>query len=157
MVFRMLVTADDSRESLTAATTAARLALTLDAHVRLFVVVEDDHAGEELERAKEPGASERRGQAATNLLEYLRRKVCDEGVPSAQVEVVQTVGEPYREILQEARTWPADMIVMAASDQRGVRSSYIGSVTEQVIEFANCPVLVVPGKSRVGAGNDSAG
>jgi nucleotide-binding universal stress UspA family protein len=77
----------------------------------------------------------------------LRRKVCDEGVPSTEVEVAQTTGEPYRQILEEARTWPADMIVMAASDQRGVRSNYIGSVTEQVVEFASCPVLVVPGRS----------
>jgi nucleotide-binding universal stress UspA family protein len=143
----MLVTADDSRESIAAATTAAHLAVTLQAQIRIFVVVEDDRVGEELERVTGPDASDRRHQAVTNLLEYLRRKVCDEGVPSTEVEVAQTTGEPYRQILEEARTWPADMIVMAASDQRGVRSNYIGSVTEQVVEFASCPVLVVPGRS----------
>ncbi len=147
MAFRMLVTADDSRESLAAAAAAARLAVDLKAHVRIFVVVEDERVSEEIERATGPDFSERRREAVTNLLSYLRQKVCDEGVPSNQVEVVRTTGEPYRAILEEARTWPADMIVMAASDQRGVRSNYIGSVTEQVIEFASCPVLVVPGKS----------
>jgi nucleotide-binding universal stress UspA family protein len=145
MTYRMLVTADDSRESLAAAAVAAHLAVELRAQVRLFVVVEDDRVGEELERATGSDSHERRRQAVTNLLAYLRRKVCDEGVSPDRVEAVQTTGEPFREILEQARTWPADMIVMAASDQRGVRSNYIGSVTEQVIEFAECPVLVVPG------------
>ncbi len=146
MTFHMLVAADDSRESLAAATTAAHLAIDLRAQLRIFVVVEDD-VGEELERAAQPNASERRRQAVKNLLAYLHRRVCAEGVPSTQVDVAQATGEPFREILEQARTWPANMIVMAASDQRGVRSNYIGSVTEQVIEFATCPVLVVRGPS----------
>jgi nucleotide-binding universal stress UspA family protein len=64
------------------------------------------------------------------------------------VEVRQSTGDPLRRILDEARTWPTDMIVMAVSDQRGVRSNYVGSVTEQVIEFSRWPVLVVPGPSQ---------
>ncbi len=147
MTFHMLVAADDSRESLAAATTAAHLAIDLRAQLRIFVVVEDDNVGEELARAAEPDAGERRRQAVSNLLAYLHRRVCAEGVPSTQVDVAQATGEPFREILEQARTWPANMIVMAASDQRGVRSNYIGSVTEQVIEFATCPVLVVRGPS----------
>jgi nucleotide-binding universal stress UspA family protein len=148
----MLVTADDSRESLAASTAAARLAVTLDAQIRIFVVVEGDHDGEELERGSGPDVSEHRRQAVNNLLEYLRRKVVNEGVSSTRVEIMQTIGEPFREILEAARAWPADMIVMAASDQRGVRSNYIGSVTEQVIEFASCPVLVIPARSRERSG-----
>lgn len=144
MAFRMLITADDSRESLHAATTAAALALTLRAKVRVVVVVEDDRVGHELARVADD-TRERRRQGATNLLAYLRRSIVEIGVPEADVEVAQPTGEPFREILEQARTWPADMIVMAASDQRGVRSNYIGSVTQQVIEFASCPVLVVPG------------
>ena len=118
MTQRILVAVDDSRESLAAARTAARLAKDLQALVRIFIVVEDDGVGEEVERVSEPGSRERRRQAASNLLEYVRREA--------------------------ARTWPADMIVMAVSDQRGVVSNYVGSVTEQVIEFADCPILVVP-------------
>ena len=144
MTYRMLVTVDDSRESLSAASTAARLSIDLRAQVRVLIVVEDDHVGEELERVTGPGSLERRRQAATNLLEFVRDKMCAQGVAPSQVEVKQVVGDPFREILEEARTWPADVIVMAVSDQRGVRSNYVGSVTEQVIEFSVCPVLVVP-------------
>jgi nucleotide-binding universal stress UspA family protein len=77
----------------------------------------------------------------------VRQMVCAEGVPSSQVAVKQATGNPYRQILEEARVWPADMIVMAVADRSAVRSNYIGSVTEQVIEFAGCPVLVVPASS----------
>ena len=144
MTQRILVAVDDSRESLAAGRTAARLAKDLQALVRIFIVVEDDGVGEEVERVSEPGSRERRRQAASNLLEYVRREVCAEGVSPSVVDVAQAAGNPFRQILEAARTWPADMIVMAVSDQRGVVSNYVGSVTEQVIEFADCPILVVP-------------
>ena len=113
----------------------------------MLIVVEDDQVDKELERVTVPGSLERRRQAATNLLEFVREKICAQGVEPSQVEVKQSTGDPFRQILEEARTWPADMIVMAVSDQRGVRSNYVGSVTEQVIEFSSCPVLVVPASS----------
>jgi nucleotide-binding universal stress UspA family protein len=78
-------------------------------------------------------------------MEHVRREVCALGVKEGDVEIRMQVGNPFRRILEEARDWPADMVVMAVSDERGVRSPYVGSVTQQVLEFASCPVLVVPG------------
>ena len=52
--------------------------------------------------------------------------------------------DPFREILGQVRLWIAGLIVMAVSDQRVVRSNFVVRVTEQVVEFASCPVLVVP-------------
>jgi nucleotide-binding universal stress UspA family protein len=155
MTHRMLVTVDDTTESLGAAATAARLSVDLHAEVRLLTVIEDDLVGEELDRATGPQALERRRQAATNLLEFVRRRICAEGVELSRVEVKLAIGEPFHLILDEARSWPADMIVMAVSDERRIRSNYVGSVTEQVIEFSACPVLVVPAASERHA-NESA-
>jgi nucleotide-binding universal stress UspA family protein len=104
----MLVSIDDSMESLNAARVAAKL--------------------------------------ARHLMEHVRREVCALGVKEGDVEIRMQVGNPFRRILEEARDWPADMVVLAVSDERGVRSPYVGSVTQQVLEFASCPVLVVPGK-----------
>jgi nucleotide-binding universal stress UspA family protein len=144
MTHRMLVTVDDTTESLRAAATAARLCVDLHAQVRVLTVIEDDQVGEELDRATGPQSLERRRQAATNLLEFVRRLICDEGVEPSRIEVKQAMGEPFHAILDEARSWPADMIVMAVSDEHRVRSNYVGSVTEHIIEFSACPVLVVP-------------
>jgi nucleotide-binding universal stress UspA family protein len=148
MTHRMLVTVDDTTESLRAAATAARLCVDLHAEVRVLTVIDDDQVGEQLDRATGPQSLERRRQAATNLLEFVRRLICAEGVEPSRVEVKQAMGEPFHLILDEARSWPADMIVMAVSDEHRVRSNYVGSVTEQVIEFSACPVLVVPASPR---------
>jgi nucleotide-binding universal stress UspA family protein len=148
MTHRMLITVDDTTESLRAAATAARLCVDLHAEVRVLTVIEDDQVGEELDRATGPQSLERRRQAATNLLEFVRRLICTEGVEPSRVEVKLAMGEPFHSILDEAQSWPADMIVMAVSDEHRVHSNYVGSVTEQVIEFSGCPVLVVPASPR---------
>jgi nucleotide-binding universal stress UspA family protein len=149
---RMLVTVDDTTESLRAAKVAARLCVDLHGDVRVLTVIEDDLVDEELNRATGSLSLERRRQAATNLLEFVRRQICAEGVEPSRVEVKQVTGEPFHLILDEARTWPADLIVMAVSDERRVRSNYVGSVTEHIIEFSACPVLVVPASSGPNTG-----
>ncbi len=52
-------------------------------------------------------------------------------------------GEPYQEIVALADEIGVDLIVMGHVGRRGPRRILIGSVTERVIEFAHCPVLVV--------------
>jgi nucleotide-binding universal stress UspA family protein len=136
MTRRMLVSIDDSTESLNAARVAAKLARDLGARVRVLTVVDDSVVASEIERVV----------AAQHLMEHVRREVCALGVKEGDVEIRMQVGNPFRRILEEARDWPADMVVMAVSDERGVRSPYVGSVTQQVLEFTSCPVLVVPGK-----------
>jgi len=148
MTRRMLVAVDDTTESLRAAATAARLGVDLLAEVRVLTVIRDDQVDEELDRETGPQSLEHRRREATNLLEFVRRLICDAGVEAALVEVKLAVGEPFHVILDEAQSWNADMIIMAVSDEHRVRSNYVGSVTEHVIEFSPCPVLVVPASSE---------
>ena len=141
----ILVSVDDSAESLNAARVAAELARDLGARVRVLTVVEDSVVSSQIERVAGPESRQRREQGARHLMEHVRREICAHGVSDGDVEIRMQVGNPFRRILEEARGWPADMVVMAVSDERGVRSPYVGSVTQQVLEFASCPVLVVPG------------
>lgn len=48
-------------------------------------------------------------------------------------------------ILQEAKEWAADLIVMATHGRRGVAHMILGSVTEGVIRASPVPVLVIRG------------
>ena len=48
-------------------------------------------------------------------------------------------------ILQEAKEWAADLIVMATHGRRGVAHMVLGSVTERVIRVSPVPVLVIHG------------
>ena len=50
----------------------------------------------------------------------------------------------FEAILDAARQWNADLIVMGRSDERGPGRPYVGSQTEHVLEFTEVPVLVVP-------------
>jgi nucleotide-binding universal stress UspA family protein len=53
-------------------------------------------------------------------------------------------GGATNEILEEARTLPADMVVMGTHGRSGFERWFLGSVTEKVMRKAPCPVLTVP-------------
>jgi nucleotide-binding universal stress UspA family protein len=48
-------------------------------------------------------------------------------------------------ILQEAREWAADLIVMGTHGRRGVAHMFLGSVAEGVIRDSPVPVMVIRG------------
>lgn len=125
---RIIVAVDDSVASFAAARYAFVLARELNATIRILTAV----AGAEQ-------AAEGR-----HLVEHVGRDAHAAGLPPERVESVVRTGTAFECILQEARDWRAELIVMAIARRSDVRSPYIGSQTEHVLEFAECPVLVVP-------------
>jgi nucleotide-binding universal stress UspA family protein len=53
-------------------------------------------------------------------------------------------GAPAAVIVEQARTLPADLIVIGTHGRRGFERFMLGSVTERVLRTAPCPVLTVP-------------
>jgi nucleotide-binding universal stress UspA family protein len=53
------------------------------------------------------------------------------------------IGMPYVEIIREARTRAADLIVLGRHGRRGIRDLFLGSTAERVIRMGGAPVLVV--------------
>ncbi len=53
-------------------------------------------------------------------------------------------GAVVTEILERARSWPADLVVMGTHGRGGFERWVLGSVTEKVLRKAPCPVLTVP-------------
>jgi nucleotide-binding universal stress UspA family protein len=49
----------------------------------------------------------------------------------------------YDSIAEEAKHWPADLIVIATHGRRGVRRLLLGSVAEGLARVASKPVLLV--------------
>jgi nucleotide-binding universal stress UspA family protein len=64
--------------------------------------------------------------------------------PHLATQVVVDEGNPASRILEHARTWPADLIVLATHGRTGVERLMLGSVAEKVLRKASCPVLTVP-------------
>jgi len=149
VIDHVLIAVDDSRESLEAAREAGRLATGWGATVRILTVIEDSTVGEAVEDVAGSDAERRRFRGAHQLLSHVAQEVRTAGVAAEAIETIVSQGSPSRCILEEADAWPAHLVVMAVSDRRGVRSPYIGSETEHVLEFARCPVLVVPRPSAM--------
>ena len=59
-------------------------------------------------------------------------------------------GPPWTEIVDSAREWRADLIVIGTHGRSGLTRLVFGSTAEGVTRHAPCPVIVVPPASRSG-------
>jgi nucleotide-binding universal stress UspA family protein len=62
------------------------------------------------------------------------------------VEVTVRDGEPGPAIVEEAREWGADLIVVGSRGHTGIRRMLEGSVSQYVVDHAPCPVEVIRAK-----------
>jgi nucleotide-binding universal stress UspA family protein len=75
------------------------------------------------------------------LEERLRR--LESPFASVRLERRLLTGDPVREILQVAQELPCDLIVMGTHGRTGLSRLLMGSVAEQVVRKAPCPVITV--------------
>ncbi len=64
-------------------------------------------------------------------------------LPKENVKVLVRTGAAVDQILKVAKETGADMIVMGTHGRTGVARAVLGSVTDQVIQRAPCPVLAI--------------
>src|SRR5438093_13157908 len=76
------------------------------------------------------------------LLEQLHRQIPPPG-PEIALEHLLLEGDPARAIAQIARERSVGLIVMATHGRTGLRRILMGSVAEQVLRHADCPVLTL--------------
>jgi nucleotide-binding universal stress UspA family protein len=79
--------------------------------------------------------------------------------PDAQIDVkfVLSEEEPAAAIADAATLFACDLIVMGTHGRSGLRRWLEGSVAEQVIRLANCPVLVVKEPRTSGPASSETG
>ncbi|MCX5874939.1 MAG: universal stress protein [Deltaproteobacteria bacterium] len=78
-------------------------------------------------------------QEADKVLDKVRNWAGDLGV---QAELFVRDGEPHQAITAMAAEISASLIVMGSHGRKGLTRLLMGSVTERVIGYADCPVLV---------------
>ncbi|HEX9100286.1 MAG TPA: universal stress protein [Candidatus Dormibacteraeota bacterium] len=134
---RILICTDGSRASLAAARAAIDLAAGWKSEVRAVYVVETADADgkpapEMIERMREGGRA-------------ILNRIAQMG-DAKSVKVVQALleGVPFEAILNDARGWKADLIVMGRTGRTGPGRALLGSEAERVLEFTERPVLIVP-------------
>lgn len=137
---RILIPTDGSDCSLRAAELGISLAKVLGAKIFVIYAI-DTIILEELAKGLDEKEVEKelkeKGERYLNYVVGLAEK---EGL---KAEIILAKGEPHDQIVHYAKTKGADMIVMGTYGRRGTKRILIGSVTERVIEYTPCPVLVV--------------
>jgi len=79
------------------------------------------------------------------------RKLVDEAVSQAKSQGVEAFGtaiesltsRPSDCVVEAARAWPADLIVMGTHGRRGISRMVMGSDAEMVLRSAEVPVLLI--------------
>lgn len=80
-------------------------------------------------------------------LEVVAQKLNNKfGKRVARAEVL--IGEPRQALLDLAKSWPADLIVMGSHGRRGFEKAILGSVSEAVAMHAPCSVETIRVKAR---------
>jgi CPA2 family monovalent cation:H+ antiporter-2 len=71
--------------------------------------------------------------------------------PDVDVEVLVDSGQVAHQILERAKSLPADVVVIGTHGAGGFERLVLGSVTEKVLRRATCPVLTVPPRAHTTA------
>jgi len=143
---RILVPVDGSATSSKGLDEALKLARAERVRIRLLHVIDDslafnspDGAGANyvLEALRSSGR-----EALSKALERVRR---------AKLEAESTLIENFtgrvaEAIVEQAKRWRADVIVMGTHGRRGFGRLLIGSSAELVVRSSSIPVLLVPGR-----------
>ncbi len=124
---RILVAVDDSPPALAAARLAIELGRAPSTKLNFVTVTEVDHDPEV-------------------ILNHIASLAADAGL-TPTLTAVHDGEHPFEMLLDVARGWGADLVVMGRSDKRRPGAPYVGSQTEHLLEFTDIPVLVVPDRS----------
>lgn len=145
MYDRILVPVDGSPPSARALQEALRVAQLTGARLRLVHVIDElpfalsadtfsPYAGDLLALLREGGAK---------VLIDARQEVQAAGIDVDTVLRDSFQGRVCDLVVDEAKSWPADLIVIGTHGRRGVRRAVLGSDAEQILRLAPVPVLLV--------------
>lgn len=146
---KILIAVDDSAYSLKAAEYGMALATKLNAQVALLHVNEyqaitnvtgDPLLGDEIMIL--PELAEIKKETAQQLL----KQIISEFANGLNVIQILKTGDIKNEILETAKTWDANILVMGTHSRTGFDHFLLGSMAESITRNAHCPVFIVPSK-----------
>lgn len=134
---KVVVPVDFSEPSMKALQYAIAVAKEFEAELILIHAIQPIPVVPDLPAAT-PELEEQLKKEATNSLTKL-----SEGIKDVPCRQIVCVGQPARQIVAEAKQQQADLIIVATHGRTGLAHFFLGSVAEQVVRLAACPVLVV--------------
>ncbi len=136
MYGRIVLAVDGSEHARKAVSSAAELAKASDGEIRVFNV-------REVDVAKLGAAIAETSDEAATLVNGIVHDLHQQGVKASANARSASFGRAAQEILDEAKSFEADLIVMGSRGLSEFNALLLGSVAHKVIQHAECPVLVV--------------
>jgi len=134
---KILVGFDGSPQSERAAQLAFAMARAMDSKVTLFVVARPPEPATSVElEAVLDDAKEHYEQAFQKLIDGL-------GENKFEIETEIAVGHPAEQIIHKAEIMKADLVILGRRGTSLFEKWILGSVSERVLRYAHCPVMVI--------------
>lgn len=151
MIERILVAVDDDTLLARVLDTASGLAAALGAQIALAHTVDAASASAAMAPGGAAMGTGMDAYAAAEVLEmqeeaghrFLEQAALRLPGGTAAALMLRS-GSPSAAIIDAAREWKADVIVIGTHGRSGFKRLALGSVAEGVVREAPCPVLVVP-------------
>lgn len=153
---RILLPVDDSRFTPAIIDSVVNNKWGEGTEIMLFSVVDAmfDHHSQLSALKAVTNLEEGQKTARDNLEEGLKEKAkkIESQLPGVKVLTEVAIGDPRKKILNEAKKWKADLIVMGSHGRRGIKKIIMGSVSDAVVGHADCSVRIVklPGRKKKG-------
>ena len=138
MFEKILLPLDGSKHSIKALEVAVQIALRFDGKITLIHVY--SIGGFAISATPVQEFIEAIRKAGVDILADGEKRVKAEGV---QVETLLIEGHTVEQIVKMCREGKFDLIVMGARGLSKVKEMLLGSVSDGVIRYACCPVLIV--------------
>ena len=145
----ILVAVDGSEISKQALYEAIDLAKDQKAKLRIIHVVDEyivDYSGIGIDYDKYEASMKEYGEKILKDMEEIARQ-SNTDFESKLVELKTNQGRVEQKIIEQAKNWPADLIVIGTHGRRGLSHLFLGSVAEGVVRIASMPVLLIRGKA----------
>ncbi len=142
----ILVATDGSEPSSRAIGRAARIAANDETPLYILNVIRDMQFPDALKRMAEV---ERLVGTRADVLHYIADKILSDARQAARKEGAKTVelltadGDPATQVVEQADTRGADLIVIGTRGLGGVAGALLGSVSRKVSNLAHQDVLIV--------------
>lgn len=147
MFKRILVPVDGSETARKASEQACALAKEQHAMLRFVHVVDESPIGnfQGLEQDFAAFLDALR-ESGRDILMQAKDEAAKAGV-DAETKLLEVIwGRPAVLIVNEAKAWPADLIIMGTHGRSGFDRLLMGSVAEGVVRTATVPVLLIRGE-----------
>ena len=145
MYSRIFVAIDGSRTGDLALTEAVRLAQTQGAALRIAHVIDATELAMDVHTLSRAQLASARAKAGREILAEAAAFVEKAGltVETRLLEIANPDQRVVDVLAEEAKAWPADLLVIGTQGQRGCSRPRLGSVADELARIAAEPVLLV--------------